>query len=112
MKKAQYPFFKKSRITIAVLLLLFISLKVTVFAFTVVIDTKKEIVASVDEEPTDQSKVKVNLEKEFISAYYNNTKHLFSILIMHYTAYRINYKSFYHNTITTPPPDTQLQFFI
>ena len=102
MIKIHYYFFAKLRTAIAMVLLLFISIKIAGIAVTMAADTRKEIFVD-----TNESKVKTTLEngKEFIGLSHHYTRYLvITVAVIHYTAYNINYCSSYYNSIIIPPP--------
>ena len=111
MKKPQHHFSLYLRTVTAVLLLLSIAFKVTIFAITITTNVKSEVLAATGEENSDEAKAKTNLEKEFIISSHYYTKRIITITpIIHYTAYYINYQTCYYNRITIPPPDFDLPF--
>ncbi len=110
MIKAHYHIFLNLRTGLAIILLLLISFKIVSLSVTTTADVRKEFVADTDDNDSNESKVKPNLEQKFIEVSLHHLNHsVQNTPVIHYTAYFIKYMSLYYNNITVPPPDADFQ---
>lgn len=66
-------------------------------------------VTDTDSDKKAENDTALEKEKEFASIYVHDLSHtIWHVVVVHSTAYHINYRSSYHSKITIPPPDVNL----